>query len=58
MIASVIFDDMCLLGFDVGGDEEERRVDDSHHEVIKARILCCGHPPFKRENQAEDLDEI
>lgn len=47
MMASVMSDDMGLFCLDVGGDEQERRVDNSHDRIIQALVLGGGHPPFK-----------
>lgn len=50
MMASIMSDDVGLFCLDEGGDEQERRVDNSHDGIVQALVLWGGHPPFKGYN--------
>ena len=43
---------------DVGGDDEEGRVDYAHDEVVEVIVARFVHPPFKRQDQEDHLDEV
>ena len=49
---------MGLLCFYVCGYEEEWSVDDGHYSVIESLVGGRTHPPFERDDEEEDFNQV
>lgn len=55
---AVVLDVACFSGFEEGGNDEERGVEDAHDDVIEVFVAVGGEPPFEGEDEEEDFNEI
>ena len=51
-------DQMRLLRLQPGRHQQQRGIDDAHDVVVETLVAGGGHPPFKRDDEEEDLDEV